>query len=161
MINSRKIRQVLTITAGLALVVTTLVLAAPAAAGPGGSLTHGVFKRLAASPGQGVDISGQAGMARTRSKTIAKLYVTGLKPNTTYPAYVHNKPCNVDNGGGHYQNVVGGPANSTNEIWLGFTTNGNGLGVGLAKKDFVARPEAQSIVIHDVKGVALACADLK
>jgi hypothetical protein len=73
---------------------------------------------------------------------------------------VHNAPCAVGNGGGHYQHVVGGPVDVANEIWPGFTTNASGHGNGHAANDFWARPEAQSVVIHDTDGARIACADL-
>ncbi|MCC6190425.1 MAG: hypothetical protein IT318_15450 [Anaerolineales bacterium] len=47
-----------------------------------------------------------------------------------------------------------------NEIWPGFTTSEAGIGNGNAVKAFWARPEAQAVVIHDVDGARIACADL-
>jgi hypothetical protein len=47
-----------------------------------------------------------------------------------------------------------------NEIFPGLTTNPDGIGNGKGKNNFVVRPEAQSIVVHDTDGARLACADL-
>jgi hypothetical protein len=74
---------------------------------------------------------------------------------------VHNKACSDSNGGGHYQNVVGGAVDSSNEIWPAFTTNAAGIGNGWATHAFYARPVAQSVVIHDTDGKRIACADLE
>jgi hypothetical protein len=88
------------------------------------------------------------------------VHAAGLAPNTAYPVHVHNSPCGVNNAGGHYQHVLGGVVDRYNEIWPGFTTNRAGLGNGNAEHAFRARPEAQSVVIHDTDGARIACADL-
>jgi hypothetical protein len=100
-------------------------------------------------------------MTRTADgKTIVATHATGLAANTTYGVHVHNKACSDSNGGGHYQNVVGGAVDPYNEIWPAFTTNAAGIGNGWAMHAFYARPEAQSVVIHDTDGKRIACADL-
>jgi Cu-Zn family superoxide dismutase len=148
------------ITSLIIVTVVVLAMAKPADAG-GAQVTTGEFNTFAAGPGRGFDISGHVIMIRTASgKTIVNSHVTGLAPNTTYGSHVHNLPCGENNGGGHYQNVVGGDVDNVNEIWPGFTTNPDGVGNGKAKNDFIARPEAQSIVVHDVDGARIACADL-
>ena len=126
------------------------------------AVTSGELHTFAAGLTRGYDISGFATMVRTASnKTIVDIKAFGLMPETTYPSHVHNKACNDANGGGHYQNEIGGPVNSTNEIWVTFTTNNQGIGEGFAKNDFYSRPEAQSIVIHDTDLARIACVDLK
>jgi Cu-Zn family superoxide dismutase len=103
-------------------------------------------------------------MVRTADgKTIVQVYLTGLHPHVAYEAHVHNLPCSVNSGGGHYQHIVGGPVDAVNEIWPGFTTNAAGNGNGHAVNDFTARPEAQSVVIHDpdAANARIACADLQ
>ncbi len=133
-----------------------------AVAASGAQVTVGELNTFAAGPGRDYDISGRVQMVRTANgQTLTTLQVSGLVDNTTYPAHVHNAPCNVGNGGGHYQDVVGGPVNNMNEIWPGFTTNSSGHGSGYAANEFTARPEAQSVVIHDTDGARIACADLK
>jgi len=125
-------------------------------------VTSGTLHTFAAGITRGYEISGFATMVRSPSnKTIVDLKAFGLMPETTYPAHVHNKACDDNNGGGHYQNEVGGPVNSTNEIWVTFTTNSQGVGEGFAKNDFYSRPEAQSIVIHDTDLARIACVDLE
>jgi hypothetical protein len=127
-------------------------------------VTRGDFVTYAAGPGRGYDISGIARMVRTADgRTLVKVQAWGLKPGETYPVHVHNAPCAVNNGGGHYQDLVGGAVDNVNEIWPGFTTDVSGHGNGRAANDFTARPEAQAIVIHDSdgSGARIACADLQ
>jgi hypothetical protein len=106
----------------------------------------------------------EAAVEMTRSlegTTSVTLSVTGLGADTTYPAHVHDMPCNVEMGGGHYKmdNAVE-ETEESNEIWLPVTTNDNGDGESSVIVPYVARPEAQAIVIHGEGGVRLACIDL-
>lgn len=133
-----------------------------AVAASGAQVTNGDFHTFATGLERSYDISGHAQMLRTANgRTLAHVQAWGLASNTTYPIHVHNAPCAVNNGGGHYQHVVGGPVDDINEIWPAFTTNASGHGNGRAANDFTARPEAQSIVIHDTDGARIACADLQ
>lgn len=128
----------------------------------GGEVTSGEFHTFAAGIGRGYDIGGHAHITRTADgQTIVGTHASGLVANTAYGVHVHNLPCSVSNGGGHYQHVVGGAVNQYNEIWPRFTTNEARIGNGKAKNDFYARPEAQAVVIHDTDGARIACADLK
>lgn len=147
---------------GVALLALALALALawPAAAG-GGDMTRGEFHTYAAGVERGYDITGQATMIRTgNDKTLVAVQAGGLAPNTTYPVHVHNQACGTNNAGGHYQQVPFGPVDPVNEIWPGVTTNAAGQGLGKAINAFRARPEAQAVVIHDVDGARIACADL-
>jgi hypothetical protein len=126
-----------------------------------GEVTSGEFQTFAAGNGRGYEISGKAHMTRTADgKTIVSVHVKGLEPETAYGVHVHNKACGDANGGGHYQEVVGGGVDPYNEIWPLFTTNEDGIGNGKATHDFRARVEAQSVVVHDTDGARIACADL-
>ena len=138
-----------------------LALAFPGLASDG-EVTRGKFVTYASGPELGYDISGQARMTRTASgKTLVSTHAAGLLPNTSYGVHVHNQACEDNNGGGHYQNIPGGPVDPTNEIWPGFTTDDNGVGNGKAVHAFYARPEAQAVVIHAPGGARIACADLE
>jgi hypothetical protein len=147
------------------IVLVSLIVVLPSTAvvsATGAQVTKGNLETFATGLSRSYDISGRAQMVRTADgQTLVQVKARGLAPYTSYPAHVHNAPCAVDNGGGHYQHIVGGPANSSNEIWPGFTTNASGQGNGHAANDFSARPEAQSVVIHDTDGARIACADLK
>jgi Cu-Zn family superoxide dismutase len=126
-------------------------------------VTRGDFASFAAGPSLGYNVSGRAQMVRTADgQSIVTVHVTGLQYGVAYGAHVHNLPCSVNDGGGHYQDMIGGPADPVNEIWPGFTANQAGIGNGFAANDFTARPEAQSVVIHDpnAANARIACADL-
>lgn len=135
-----------------------------AAVAAGAQVTRGKFQTYASGPALGYNIGGHAQMERLPSgKTIVSVHLTGLQSGVTYPVHVHNRACNDSNGGGHYQDVVGGPVDAINEIWPGFTTNSAGVGNGNATNAFVARLEARAIVVHDPNagGARIACADLE
>ena len=113
------------------------------------------------------EITGKASMKRLPSgntgETIVDLHVEGLHPNAKYPAHVHNLSCGEKGGGGHYQSEKGGKVDDVNEIWLTFTTDAAGNGSSQAKHGYAARPDAQSVVIHDNTSdkERIACIDLK
>jgi hypothetical protein len=138
-----------------------ILIGVPAVSAAGAQVTNGDFQTFAAGLERGYEISGRAQLVRTAGgQTLAQVEAWGLAPNTGYPVHIHNAACAVNNGGGHYQDVVGGPADNVNEIWPAFTTDASGHGNGHAANDFTARPEAQSVVIHDTDGARIACADL-
>jgi hypothetical protein len=145
----------------LIVIVLALAVALPGLAS-GGEVTGGAFHTYADGVGRGYDIAGHAHMTRTADDTtLVSTHAIGLAPNTTYGVHVHNQACNNGNGGGHYQNIPGGDVDPYNEIWPAFTTNPAGIGNGMAVHAFNARPEAQSVVIHDTDGKRIACADLE
>lgn len=145
----------------LLVVLAIAVIGIRVVAAGSAQVTSGDFHTYAAGLERGYDISGRAQMVRTADgRTLVQVQAWGLAPDTAYPSHVHNLPCGVNNGGGHYQDVVGGPVDDVNEIWPGFTTNASGHGNGKAANDFTARPEAQAVVIHDTDGARIACADL-
>lgn len=128
----------------------------------GAEVTQGSFATFAAGVARGFDIGGKAQMIRTADgRTIVKTHVTGLASNTSYPSHVHAAACGVNEADGHYKQDPAGPATPPNEIWPAFTTNEAGIGNGKAVADFTARPEAQSVVVHDTDGAKIGCADLE
>ncbi len=159
--------------AGAAVVVVALG-AAPALAGP--AQVRGTFQTLPDGAAMGLDIERFATLTRTDAGTSGKVVVRGLEPATTYAAHLHNAPCSAANpGGGHYKNDPAGPAMPPNELWLsstddpmaGITANSGGVAHGRGSADWIARPEAQSVVIHFIPpggttagGPKIACADL-
>jgi hypothetical protein len=146
----------------LYIVVLLLLLVAPVLAGA--QVTRGEFYSYASGPALGYDVTGRAQMERTGAgTTLVQVHVTGLRPGVSYGVHVHNLPCGVSSGGGHYQHIVGGPVDAENEIWPLFTSNDAGIGNGNASHVYSARPEAQSIVIHDpdAGNARIACADLQ
>ena len=148
--------------------------AAPALAGP--SKVRGTFETLPGGAAMGLEIEGFAQLTRSVDGTTAKVVVRGLEPATTYAAHLHDAPCSAANpGGGHYRDDPAGPAMPPNELWLssqddpmaGIRSNSGGVAHGRGSADWVARPEAQSVVIHYIPpggttagGPKIACADL-
>lgn len=51
------------------------------------------------------------------------VYPDGQPATGSFVGHVHNKPCDVEKSGGHWQVVAGGPADATNELWLGGRTS--------------------------------------
>jgi hypothetical protein len=164
-------RALISACAALALGV---VGAAPALAGP--TKERGMFVTLPDGAAIGLDVEGIAAITRSDAGTQVKAVVRGLEPGATYAAHLHNAPCSGANpGGAHYQNVPGAGAAPPNELWLsstsdpmaGITANAGGVAQGRGSAEWVARPEAQSVVIHNIPpggttagGPKIACADL-
>lgn len=148
-----------TLRAALAAALLAIALV-PAVAADGALVTRGDMHAFAA--GTGLDITGRAQMVRTADgKTIVTVHVTGLAPDTTYGAHVHQQACGVGDADGHYRFDPTGPGVPPNEIWPGFTTNTAGIGNGKATVDRTAGPTAVSVVIHAPGGLKIACADLR
>jgi large repetitive protein len=159
------------IIASLCVGATLLVSADVSAA----TKERGAFETLPAGDELGLSIEGLAQITRTDSKTMVKIQVRGLEPGTTYAAHLHNAPCSENLGGGHYMNDPAGPSMPPNELWLsstsdpmaGITANADGVAHGRGGADWVARSDAQSVVIHYIPpggstagGPKIACADL-
>jgi len=111
---------------------------------------------------RGFSILGAAAMVRTlEGDTLVVTSVSGLDPETEYMSHVHREPCSTG-GGAHYKlDPTEEETIEANEIWPGFTTDADGSGGGdVVSEGHLARPEAQSIVIHDSDGARIACADL-
>jgi hypothetical protein len=137
----------------------------------------GVFRTLPDGAAMGLEIRGFAQITRSSRGTDVKALAWGLSPRTTYAAHLHNAPCSLPGnpGGGHYKDDPAGPSMPPNELWLsstgdplaGITSNPAGFAIGRGSADWVARPEAQSVVIHAIPpggttagGPKIACADL-
>lgn len=94
-------------------------------------------------------------------KTVVTLQVRGLQPNREYGSHAHQFACGPSGAiaSGHYQYTVDpvqpstddAYANPNNEIWLDFTTDGEGNGSAQTVVDwqFPADRRAQSVIIHD------------
>lgn len=156
--------------------VAAALLAGSAVAGPGKN-QRGSFETLSPGTDRGLDIEGTAKIRRASERTFVKVHVRGLEPGTTYAAHLHNAACAAANpGGAHYQHNPAGSAQPPNELWLsskrgdplaGITANPGGVAHGRGSADWVARPEASSVVIHAIPaggttagGPKIACADL-
>lgn len=111
-------------------------------------------------------ITGHAQILRDMAgKTTVQLHVEGLDPNVMYPAHVHNLPCSVNSAGDHYKfDPTVDMTDPNNEIHVPFTTDMTGLGRASVTVMQFARPDAQSVVIHDPSSMPanakMVCADL-
>jgi Cu-Zn family superoxide dismutase len=96
--------------------------------------------------------------------TIVTLHVWGLTPNREYGAHAHRFACDATNplaAGGHFQHVPDpvqpstnpAYANPNNEVWLDFTTDGEGNGAAQTVVDWqfpnADGERAQSVILHD------------
>jgi Cu-Zn family superoxide dismutase len=161
---------------GRALLAALLALGALALPAGATDVERGEFTTLPDGEAMGLDIEGFAQIKRSSDGTTVKAVVRGLEPGTTYASHLHNAPCAApDFGGGHYKNDPAGPSAPPNELWLsstddpmaGITANAGGVAKGRGSADWVARPEAQSVVVHAIPpggttagGPKIACADL-
>jgi Cu/Zn superoxide dismutase len=156
-------------TAGVIVALVTAVAMVFAAGSSAADKDKGEFVTLQAGRDAGLTIDGKAEIKRTADGTLVKIVVRGLQPGTTYSAHLHNAPCSADPpGGGHYRNHPQDPGAPPNELWIsstddpaaGITANPGGVAHGRGSATWVARPEAQSVVVHGAGGARFACADL-
>ncbi len=135
----------------------------------------GRFETLAAGTTAGLEINGVALLHRSARGTTGRVVLHGLEAGAVYAAHLHNAPCSFNAGGTHYKEVAAGVGAPPNELWFsssadptaGITARRSGVAQGSGAVTWVARPEAQSVVIHQVVpatgtsgGPKLACADL-
>lgn len=109
------------------------------------------------------NVTGVANLTRLPDGTTsAVISAKGLLPATAYTAHVHDHPCAIAGGGGHYKiDPTNMGTSEANEMWLKFTTDAAGAGLANASFKHLARPEAQSMVIHDpADSMRIACVDL-
>ncbi len=126
---------------------------------------------LVENPAYDPGVTGRVHMKVGLESTKVSVEVEGLDPELVYGSHLHDRRC-ADGGGGHYQDEVGGPVDSVNEIWLSSFETGFGI-LGAAPMaeasgaaDWAARTtsadstNALSVVIHAPGGARIACADL-
>jgi hypothetical protein len=94
-------------------------------------------------------------ITQTDGTTTFAIRVTGIDSSAQgeFGAHLHIGPC--DNSGGHYQDVIGGPVDAVNEVWIAINpVDGTALGtttVGFVPDDdkyALHEPGQMSIVIH-------------
>ncbi|HEX4817428.1 MAG TPA: hypothetical protein VFV66_32200 [Nonomuraea sp.] len=83
--------------------------------------------------------------------TRTSLIVEGLLPNRRYGAHLHTKPCGrqPEDSGSHYQHHPG-QVNPSSEVWLDFTTDGEGAGRSSSRNAWMLDPDRLpgALVIH-------------
>ncbi len=125
--------------------------------------TQGTAVVLEAATAAGLgQLMATASMERTiAGSTNVELSASGLAANASYMVHVHERPCSVGDGGGHYkidQSVA--EVVQANEIWLMLDTAADGTASDSVQVPHLARAWAQSLVIHAAMGSdRLACID--
>lgn len=114
------------------------------------------------SGANGASLTGSAVMTRKLTGvTEVAVVMTGLTPNTVYQAHVHNQPCAVESGGGHYKlDRTITDALATNEMWFEMTADAKGAAHDSMWVDKIAAADAQSLVVHS-ESARIACFDLQ
>jgi hypothetical protein len=116
---------------------------------------------LALPAAEGMSLSGTALMTRKfNGVTEVVVAMAGLAPNTSYAAHVHNQPCSVEAGGGHYK-FDAASTEPSNEMTFALDANAEGNASDSMWVAKLATAEAQSLIVHGAEGARLACFDLK
>ena len=110
----------------------------------------------------GAPLTGTAIMTRKLTGvTEVAVVMTGLTPDTQYQAHVHNAPCAVENGGGHYKfDRTITEALASNEMWFDMTADAKGAAHDSMWVAKTAAADAQSLVVHSEMS-RIACFDLQ
>ncbi|MCH2170709.1 hypothetical protein MK489_07980 [Myxococcota bacterium] len=116
----------------------------------GAVVNRGEFEPFASAEAIDETIAGTGSLSvSSDGKTIVLAAVTGLDPIEEYRSHVHNLPCDVDDAGPHYKIDPTEPGTiEDNEMWLTIAPDAVGDAYFKASFDTIARPDAQSIVIH-------------
>jgi hypothetical protein len=105
----------------------------------------------------GPEVRGTAQLVRSGNHTFVEVLVTGLEPGVTYDAHLHEGTCG-DPLSAHYRNDPAGLDGPPNELWpssdpsdprAGLTADENGVAQGFGVSDWVARPTARAIWVHE------------
>ena len=110
----------------------------------------------------GASLTGSAIMTRKLTGvTEVAVVMTGLTANTKYQAHVHNAPCSVESGGGHYKfDRTIAEALASNEMWFELTADAKGAAHDSMWVAKTAAADAQSLVVHSEMS-RIACFDLQ
>ena len=113
-------------------------------------------------------VTGTVTATRTATSTTFNLTLAGLTAANNYEGHVHNQPCEVITGGGHYMidPTVPPPAVQANEVWFTVPAASTTATIPVTVP-FGARTDAQSIVAHRLEDnagvitkVKIACGNL-
>lgn len=123
-----------------------------------------------------LDVRGTAAIVRTATRTEVQVHVTGLEPGVGYTAHLHEGTCSNPTSA-HYKNNPAGADAPPNELWpsddptdpiAGLTADENGEARGVGVAEWVARPTARAVWIHEPPAdpndphahARIGCADL-
>ncbi|RVX44035.1 Cu-Zn family superoxide dismutase [Nonomuraea polychroma] len=106
-----------------------------------------VYDRKLAPKGARASVTAESSGGQTRTS----LVVEGFLPNRAYGAHLHANACGKkpDESGPHYQHQQG-KIDPVSEVWLGFTTDGEGAGRASSRNPWSFDPDRlpRSLVIH-------------
>jgi hypothetical protein len=129
---------------------------------PGVHCSHFGFEPPAGSPPPpptepGPEVRGTAQIVRSGNHTFVEVLVTGLEPGQVYMSHLHEGTC-ADPTSAHYKDDPTGPDGPPNELWpssdandptAGLLADSAGVARGFGVADYVARPTARAIWIHE------------
>lgn len=141
-----------------AVAVVMLGAIAPVTAESTEDVASGHLDEFAAGAGE-YDISGPVRLKRGADWTEVKVNAQGL-PGDEHVAHLHENACDDELGGGHYKNDPTEPGEPPNELWLSIDANESGNGHDTSDAPWQVRDGDRSVVVHDVNGDRIACADL-
>jgi hypothetical protein len=121
------------------------------------------FGQLTPLPAAGVVVGGSATLTRRMDgASLLKLEAQGLVPGAQYAAHLHELPCGVADGGGHFLYDPAQPDGTPgNELAVDLVAGADGTATRTVGEAWMARAEGQSVVLHSADGTRLACADLE
>jgi len=108
-------------------------------------------------------LTGSAVMARKLTGvTTISVVASGLVPDAPYVAHLHDLPCEVAQGGGHYKrDPDAATTNVTNEVWFALVADADGAAYDSTWTDHVTSADAASLVLHAEGGARVGCFDLR
>lgn len=106
------------------------------------------------------EAAGAAWLARHELGTTLTIELTGLVPEASYIAHLHEGGC-AEAGGDHFKFDPNGSDVPPNEIHLAFGADSAGVGFMTAENHATAGDRARSVVVHpsDLLDNKLACAE--
>jgi hypothetical protein len=125
-----------------------------------GDVSYGLFNKIVLANGIVPGPSGKAVLVQAENKTYVYVTALGLQPNQMYHSHLHVDTC-ANGAGGHFKKDPSvTTAVETNEIWLMLNSNPQGVAYARTEVPYLAGQKSGSVVIHDLDGSKLYCADL-
>lgn len=133
--------------------------ASPTAAAAGATVS-GSLELLDGHPAGYDELSGSATLNIGDEGTEGTIFLTGLNPETSYVAHVHQQACDMEKGGPHFKFDAAGSDMPPNEIHWNFTSDSEGsVEATTSNERAVPKPTDRSIVVHEKPGSGSGGAD--
>ena len=125
-----------------------------------GGLASGTFAPFADYEKIDSTITGTAEATLSSTTSSVTVSLQGLDDTASYAAHVHQQPCDVLYGSGHYKkDPTVEETDVLNEIWPEILPVGGSASVTVSEPAHALREDAQAVVLHR-DGPKVACADL-